>query len=54
MWLSFAAMGLIVLILFMIYNKFVINGGKKDLPRHEAHIIHAEDGEDVPEIPELE
>lgn len=54
MWLAFALLGVVVLFFFLMYNKFVVKRHKNDLSRHEAHIVHADDGEDVPEIPEME
>lgn len=54
MWMAFAILAFVVLLLFIIYNEFVIKAKKDDLPTHEAHMVHAADGEDVPEVPELE
>lgn len=54
MWMFFAIFSIVILIAFLLYNKFVVKNKKDDLPTHDAHIVHAEDGENVPEIPEME
>lgn len=54
MWMIFTIIGVCVAFLFVLYNRFILHPLKTDLPRHEAHIVHAEDGEDVPEMPEME
>lgn len=54
MWMAFAILGAIVVLAFVIYNKLVISVAGKNLSRHDAHVVHAEDGENVPETPEME
>jgi len=54
MWGFFALFAVMIMFLFLAYNKFVIKGGKKNLKVHDPYMVHADDGEDVPEIPDLE
>ncbi|MBU4484333.1 MFS transporter, partial [bacterium] len=56
MWMFFAVFSIAVMFIFMIYNKLVVQKAhlQEDLPTHDSHMIHAVDGEDVPEIPEME